>query len=559
MDFSGNKFKWLVVTAAILVYAGTLNHRPLYSPDEVRYALIPAEMMASGNFGLPTLNGLPYYEKPALGYWLTALSVQLFGDNAFAVRFPSALFTLLTAYLVFLTGRRQGNRREGVCSTLLYLCSGLVFAVGTFAVLDPPFVFFVTAGTVLWFFYYTEQKTRLKYLWLLLSGLSIGAGIMIKGLLAPVLVFSAILTFSLCKKEFRKFFVSLLPLLAGILISAVPGIVFMHKCAPDFWMDFLLHEHWNRGLLGTGAGDSRSQPFWYYIPVLLAGLMPPALLFPAGIAAIRKRWKEFLLKDDLMLYSAVCCIVWLLFFTLVRAKLATYILVIFPFLFLIAGNALVCAEKENKIFIANRILHILCIVIGIGAAAFLIWHLVPQIPNKLKLYEKYELMPPVLLTGLLLMWYSMAAREKDIFPERKLLYFCIGTGIVMMSVNLVIPRKIQRNFDRISFIRRVVASRLQPGDLVMADGSMAAAAALTLKRNVPVYIKPGEFYAPLKRVGKRAVTPEDLQIIVPEMLKQGRQVVVLTASANRVREMKGKKTVVRAGKLSAVFFTENCK
>ena len=55
------------------------------------------------------------------------------------------------------------------------------------------------------------------------------------------------------------------------------------------------------------------------------------------------------------------------------------------------------------------------------------------------------------------------------------------------------------------------------------------------------------------------MTPEDLQIIVPEMLKQGRQVVVLTTSANRVKEMKGKKTVVRAGKLSAVFFTENCK
>ena len=95
--FSTNKFmkKYYIAIIGIflLLYILPLGIRPIIIPDESRYAEIPREMIASGDWIVPTLNGLKYFEKPVLGYWLNAVSIKLFGENAFAVRFPSAAAT----------------------------------------------------------------------------------------------------------------------------------------------------------------------------------------------------------------------------------------------------------------------------------------------------------------------------------------------------------------------------------------------------------------------------------------------------------------------------------
>ena len=154
------KLTALAVFACALVYFGGLWQRPLLAPDEIRYAEIPREMLFSGDFAVPRLNGLTYYEKPALGYWLIAASMKLFGGNRFAVRFPSALFTLLSALAVWGLAVRGSDRRTGAAAVALFLASGLVFAVGTSAVLDPFFSFFVTAATAAGYFYCTEKDLR---------------------------------------------------------------------------------------------------------------------------------------------------------------------------------------------------------------------------------------------------------------------------------------------------------------------------------------------------------------------------------------------------------------
>ncbi len=233
------KFTALAVFACALVYFGALWQRPLLAPDEIRYAEIPREMLFSGDFAVPRLNGLTYYEKPALGYWLIAASMKLMGENRFAVRFPSALFTLLSALAVWLLAARGSDRRAGTAAAALFLTSGLVFAVGTTAVLDPPFAFFVTAGTAAGYFYYTEKDLGKRFLFLFCAGLFIGCGIMIKGLLSPLLAGVAVTVFLLVKKEFRKLAFAVPPVLAGMLVAALPGVLFIHRSAPDFWQGFI--------------------------------------------------------------------------------------------------------------------------------------------------------------------------------------------------------------------------------------------------------------------------------------------------------------------------------
>lgn len=135
----------------LLVYLFPLGARELLIPDETRYGEIPREMIASGDWVVPRLNGLRYFEKPVFGYWAQAASILIFGENSFALRLPSALAVGLSALLIYLLVLRGGGRDPeadhwlATSSALIYITCFLVVGVGTFALLDGMFSFFITA------------------------------------------------------------------------------------------------------------------------------------------------------------------------------------------------------------------------------------------------------------------------------------------------------------------------------------------------------------------------------------------------------------------------------
>src|ERR1700686_376789 len=107
----------------LLVIFGTaffqfLGRFPLVEPDEGRYAEIPREMLALSDFITPHLDYVKYFEKPPLHYWLTALSMTIFGQNEFAARFVGALMGLLTVLLTYHAGRKLFDRRSGIMAAL---------------------------------------------------------------------------------------------------------------------------------------------------------------------------------------------------------------------------------------------------------------------------------------------------------------------------------------------------------------------------------------------------------------------------------------------------------
>ena len=113
-----------IIGLYLLVFIVPLQFRPLATADEARYAEIPREMLESGDWIVPHLNGLRYFEKPPLGYWLTALSMKAFGQTNFAVRFPSALCAGLTALLIgWLVRRQTRDTVWAVLSAIIYLTS----------------------------------------------------------------------------------------------------------------------------------------------------------------------------------------------------------------------------------------------------------------------------------------------------------------------------------------------------------------------------------------------------------------------------------------------------
>ena len=135
--------KALLAGALLILTLLPLGSRPLFTPDETRYAEIPREMIADGNWLVPRLCGLRYFEKPPLGYWLTALSFRALGLNPFAARLPDAILILLTGGLLSFFCRRWGEGEEvALAAGLIFLSFTMTRVLSLTNLPDPSLVFF---------------------------------------------------------------------------------------------------------------------------------------------------------------------------------------------------------------------------------------------------------------------------------------------------------------------------------------------------------------------------------------------------------------------------------
>ncbi len=133
----------------VFVYILPLGFRPLTIPDETRYGEIPREMLTSGDWVVPRLNGLKYFEKPPFGYWANAVSILTFGENAFALRIASALSVIVSALMIFLAVRRFSSRGPAsVLAPAIFLTCPLVLAIGHINLLDSLLSMLLTGALV---------------------------------------------------------------------------------------------------------------------------------------------------------------------------------------------------------------------------------------------------------------------------------------------------------------------------------------------------------------------------------------------------------------------------
>src|SRR5215467_6311494 len=135
-----------LLAALAFLWFCNLGYRHLVKPDEGRYAEIPREMIASGDWLTPRLNGYKYFEKPPLQYWATAASFRIFGMNEWAARLWPGLTGFLGVLLVFLAGNRLLGPPAGLLGAAVTASSALYAIVGHLLTLDMALSFFMTAA-----------------------------------------------------------------------------------------------------------------------------------------------------------------------------------------------------------------------------------------------------------------------------------------------------------------------------------------------------------------------------------------------------------------------------
>ena len=326
----------------IVVYLLPLGFRVMIRPDEFRYAEIPREMLDSGEWMRPRLDGVKYFEKPTLGYQLIAVSMKVFGENKFAVRLPSVLGTLLAAAMVWLICRRETKERFWPSvATGIYLASALVLGVGTFAVLDAPLTGALTVSIGAIYLAYRSERKLESVLWLAAAGAAAAVAFMLKGFLAFALPVIVAVPFLIWERQWKKLFIYPWLPLAVVLLIAIPWALAQHRAEPDFWRYFFVEEHLKR--FTSGTYDRKPQPFWYFIPVLLGGVMPAGLLWIAGARGCTKDW----LKRPFVRFMLSWAVLPFLFFSASKCKLGTYILPCFPPLAMLLASALLNARKRD--------------------------------------------------------------------------------------------------------------------------------------------------------------------------------------------------------------------
>lgn len=334
----------LIISLFFGVFLGT---RPLSVPDEGRYTEIPREMVESGDFVTPRLNGVKYFEKPPLVYWLTSASLKNFGVNEWALRFWPAIFALFGCLATYLFGRRFYDRQTGIASSLILATSLLYYAHSRILILDMPVSALLT-GSLFSFFaaLFEKNKNRKR---LLLAGffiLSAGA-LMTKGLLGIALPGCIILLWSLFYKRWEALKYAFSPW--GILLFlalALPWHILASLRNPEFFDFYIIHEQILRFLTTV---HKRSQPFWFFIPIIILGLFPWVSFLTK---AAKETYYTIKTKSETYLTDAFL-VIWIvfifLFFSASSSKLIPYIVPVFPAFALLLGRTISKAWSNNDV------------------------------------------------------------------------------------------------------------------------------------------------------------------------------------------------------------------
>lgn len=456
----------LFFAAVVLLYMSSLGTMPLLEPDEARYAEIPREMIASGNYVTPQLNGVVYLEKPPLFYWANALSFLLLGESEFSARFFTAAASAAGILLTYWMGAALSGWRTGLYAAIVLSTSLYHYAIGRLNTLDMTLAVTLLLAIFPAYLYLSERRAHRGYLYL--SYAAAGLAFLTKGLVGVVFPAAVIVVWLVFSRRHREIGRAISPV--GILIFlviALPWIVLAQRENPDFLQFYFVHE---QVLRYTTTIHQHYEPFWYFLPVVIGGFVPWIAFVRRIVIAVRTSAREFLSRD-----AAIFLLSWILFiflfFSFSRSKLATYMTPIFPPLAVLFGRGLeIWADREDGSVRCRA---------PLALAALLVVAMV-VLPDagrhRLEMHEWAAMTAAPAI--LLLLWGAVPLFVRRLGAERVVLLSFLLLALFLTSVNR--PAAIYlENYKSAKKLSAAISATLRPGDVIVQYR--------TFKQGVPWY------------------------------------------------------------------------
>lgn len=315
-----------MVGLILLWLTATAWARPLLLPDEGRYVGVAWEMLRSHDWLTPTLDGMPFFHKPPLFYWITAGSLSLFGFHELAARAAPIVGATIGALALYLFVRRWAGHTSARLALAALLVQPLFYLGGQFANLDMLVAGLIAATIVLLADAALSAGAGLPYRRTLVAAYAVAAlGVLAKGLIGVAIPGLVLFAWLAVMQQWRTMWrLVSVPGLAAFMLIAAPWFVAMESRFPDFVHYFFVVQHFKRF---AASGFNNVQPFWFYPAVLIVFSLP---FLPWLVRAVRVGGLTEGEDAPLRLLLWLWLLMVTLFFSLPHSKPLGYILPVAP-------------------------------------------------------------------------------------------------------------------------------------------------------------------------------------------------------------------------------------
>jgi 4-amino-4-deoxy-L-arabinose transferase-like glycosyltransferase len=298
---------------------------PLTDRDETRFAEASREMLQRGDYVVPWFNGAWRFDKPVLIYWCQAASYRVFGENAFAARLPSVLFTVATALLLVRWGRKIKDGKTGFLAGVMFVAGLHVAVIGRVATADMAMVFFATLAV--WSGWeLTRPENSARRLWWWIFYVTLALGFLAKGPVAWLPLGGMILGRAMRKDSFR------LPLnetVVGFCITVALTSLWGFPALEQTNWQFLavgMGEHVVFRSVGVidGHGVAGALGFIALLPLYFLTFFASFFPWSTRVPSALKNWWPARSRDELGWYLLMQALLVFAVFSLVRTKLPHY-------------------------------------------------------------------------------------------------------------------------------------------------------------------------------------------------------------------------------------------
>jgi len=343
MAARAKKLWWIAALAVSgLALLWRLGGYPLVQPDEGRNAEVAREMEASNSWLIPTLNGMPYLDKPALYFKLVGLSMDLLGSSEWAARLPSSLFGLATLGLAFAICKREHSTARAATTVIIVATTPLYIMYSRLVIFDMALTFFITAAVLAG--YCAEMLPGVvRWRWHAAGAAAAGFGTLVKGpvgFVAPALVLTVFFVLEGRRDALRRLLAPLNLLIFGAIV--LPWFAAVSYRFPDFPYYGVVEESIIRY---TTDKFNRNQPLYFYPAVLFAGFFPWSVCL---LDPLTRAWRAYARLESL----ERLCLLWigviLVFFSFSHSKLPGYLLILAAPVGLLASRCFESVPNEQS-------------------------------------------------------------------------------------------------------------------------------------------------------------------------------------------------------------------